>query len=509
MADAQIDISKPVVLNGDNDANTNSNENETDDETLLIQTPRGTRDLHPIQMRFRKKITDLAESVFQKHGAQSISTPVFELNNILINKYGDQQKLVYELSDQGGSACSLRYDLTVPLARYVAQHNISNLKRYQIANVYRRDNPSIKQGRLREFTQMDYDVVGYSDLMMADAETIKVVSEIIDGFGSLLKNKIDPVESTNSSKPIVPILEKNKFKYTIYYNHKVLLDLLLIDMCGVPLDKIRTACSSIDNLDKRPWSQIKTELLNKGLTNDVIDKIEGVIQISGEPLETLAKLRLIYKSYTKIQNVLDEINLCFEYLKMFDCLDKITFSLRLVRGLDYYTASIFECVVLSQSEGMAIGSVAGGGRYDNLIGMFANRQISAVGCSVGFERLLAILEQENNTNITNLQSTTQVVVTFLGKKNIPVLQKNMMTIVNMLWDAGLNVEFNTDSKMIMKDQIANTLKAGVPFMILFGELELQKNIVQVKDLAKNTRSDVMINDIVAYMKSVIANHNLE
>lgn len=213
-------------------------------QKFTLKTPKGTRDYNPQQMALRQSVLDKIINVFRKHGAETIDTPVFELKEVLTGKYGEDSKLIYDLKDQGGEILSLRYDLTVPLARYLAMNKISSIKRYHIAKVYRRDNPSISRGRYREFYQcvssfqtffwtngnlrnnyylQDFDIAGTFDPMLPDAECVKVVSEILS--------------------------ELNIGEYVIKLNHRLLLD-GMFEACGVPADQFRTICSSVDKLDK-------------------------------------------------------------------------------------------------------------------------------------------------------------------------------------------------------------------------------------------------------------------
>jgi histidyl-tRNA synthetase len=193
------------------------------EERRKPKLPKGTRDFTPHQMALRKKAFQIITDVFLKHGAVEIDTPVFELKETLTGKYGEDSKLIYDLQDQGGELLSLRYDLTVPFARYLALKNISNIKRYHIAKVYRRDNPALSKGRFREFYQCDFDIAGTYDVMLPDAEVIKVLDEILTNLG--LGN------------------------FVIKVNNRKLLD-AMVELSGAPKQKFKQICSSIDKLDK-------------------------------------------------------------------------------------------------------------------------------------------------------------------------------------------------------------------------------------------------------------------
>jgi len=449
------------------------------DVSRAIDIPRGTRDFNPQQMVVRKQCMKQVEDIFVKHGAVTIDTPTFELQSVLFGKYGSQQKLVFDLDDQGGAKCSLRYDLTVPLARYVAMHGIARIKRYQMAYVFRRDNPSIAKGRYRQFMQLDYDCVGNNDLMVDDADTLSVIAEILDSF---------------------------KLNYTIKFNHKGLLDLILIG-CGVPQDKLKTVCSSIDKLDKDSWDKIAIELKHKEIDEKVIRNIETKIQFRGEPSTILETLYTEFKESEEIIRILNDIKLLFSYLESLDCLSKLTFDTSLARGLDYYTGIIFEAVMLEKD--CQVGSIAGGGRYDNLIGMFGRRQIPAVGGSIGIERIFTILEARMAEQKQNI-SQTKCYVTFIkdrkdDSKNIKLFNE-VLKITNQLWKAGISAEMVMQKDTVLKVQIEETLKKGIPYMIIVGETELAEDKLIIKDLfangGKGKQDKIDRQDLIKYFSQV-------
>ncbi|KAL8550557.1 hypothetical protein ACS0TY_009110 [Phlomoides rotata] len=206
---------------------------ESNESRRLPKLPKGTRDFAKEQMAVREKAFAIIVEVFKRHGAMSLDTPAFELRETLMGKYGEDSKLIYDLADQGGELCSLRYDLTVPFARYVAMNGLTSFKRYQIAKVYRRDNPS--KGRYREFYQCDLDIAGQFEKMGPDFEIIKILTELLD--------------------------ELDIGDYEVKLNHRKLLDGMLA-ICGVPQEKFRTICSSIDKLDKQSFEQIKKEMVS-------------------------------------------------------------------------------------------------------------------------------------------------------------------------------------------------------------------------------------------------------
>lgn len=442
------------------------------DENERLAIPRGTRDYHPEQMVIRKQAINKIENVFIKHGAVTIDTPVFELRSTLFGKYGDNNKLVFDLNDQGGSLCSLRYDLTVPFARYLAMYNKSQMKRYHMAKVYRRDNPAMAKGRYREFMQCDLDIAGDYDLMVPDAETLCIISDILDAFD---------------------------IKYTIKFNHKGLL-FLLLGLCDVPEDKLLTTCSSIDKLDKMPWAYVDKELISKGLSRDVVTKINHMCQFNGSPRTILGNLQNVYQSDKAVLAILADIEILFNYCETLGCLDKLTFDTSLCRGLDYYTGIIFEAIVLEQ--GISVGSIAAGGRYDNLVGMFAKgRKIPAVGGSIGIERIFTILESRKND--TQSVTNTKCYVTFIRNRKDESKNQTyfnqVMKISAMLWKLNIPTEMVQDRNIIMKEQIAATLKSGIPYMIIVAEDELARGEVNIKDLINNKQESIKIDNIGSYM----------
>ena len=420
-----------------------------------VKVVKGARDFLPTQMVIRGKAFDLITGVFKKHGAVEIDTPVFELKETLMGKYGEESKLIYDLNDQGGELLSLRYDLTVPFARYMATHNLSSLKRFHIGKVYRRDNPQMSKGRFREFFQCDFDIAGGNyGTMIPDAEVIKIVAEIL------------------TQLPIG--------KFNIKINHRVLLD-SIVEISGISNDKYRLVCSSIDKLDKEPWDKVKTELIEvKGLTEEQAEKLKTFVVLKDKPKVLLDKLVNI-KELTdneKGKKALDEMAILIDYLQILDVEKYCTFDLSLARGLDYYTGLIYETVLTETDE---VGSISGGGRFDNLIGMFSGKQIPAVGVSIGIERIFNILEKYYK-NDDSLRSTyTEVLVCAAGKD----LTKERFKIVNELWDNGINAEILYNENPRMDKQLDYGLKNKIPFLLFIGENELKENKIKIKCLANS------------------------
>jgi len=337
-------------------------------KAIVLKTPKGTRDYDPVQMAIRENVFNTITNCFKKYGAVTIETPLFELKETLTNKYGEDSKLIYDLQDQGGELCSLRYDLTVPFARHLAMNRIQSMKRYHIGRVYRRDNPSPTQGRYREFYQCDFDIAGkFLEPMLPDAEILCVLVNVLKD------------------------LEIGKF--VVKLNTRKLLDGIFA-ITNVPADKFRTICSSVDKLDKLPWEEVKKEMLTKGLESEIADKIWEFVQLNGKPKELLETLKQNEAITTNKQanEGLKELEILFSYLDVMDCLDYISFDLSLARGLDYYTGIIFEAISIDNRE-LRVGSIAGGGRYDTLVKQFGGEDVPCIGFSVGVERIFALLEE--------------------------------------------------------------------------------------------------------------------
>jgi histidyl-tRNA synthetase len=400
-------------------------------------------------MVIRDKIFATITEVFKRHGGVTIDTPVFELKEILSGKYGEDSKLIYDLADQGGEITSLRYDLTVPFARFLAMNkDIQNIKRYHIAKVYRRDQPAMTKGRMREFYQCDFDIAGTFDPMVPDAEVLRIITEVFEGLG------------WNGG-------------YTIKLNHRKILD-GIFQVCGVPEDKIRTISSAVDKLDKLPWADVRKEMTEeKGLDGEVADRIGEWVILKGKH-DLLEKLRGNEKlaSNASMKQGMDDIALLFDYLEAFGALDRVSFDLSLARGLDYYTGLIYEVVtegsapkVTPGKEGEApakpskkkgkkgaedddrsddptvgVGSVAAGGRYDNLVGMFSGKnQIPCVGISFGVDRIFSITKARlaaDKSAAAVRNNEVDVYVMAFGKSGF---LKERMSVCAKLWEAGIKV----------------------------------------------------------------------
>ncbi|CAL7937328.1 unnamed protein product [Xylocopa violacea] len=429
---------------------------------LLLKTPKGTRDYGPEQMALRLGVLDKIITVFKKHGAQTIDTPVFELKEVLTGKYGEDSKLIYDLKDQGGEILALRYDLTVPFARYLAMGKISSIKRYHIAKVYRRDNPATTRGRYREFYQCDFDIAGQYDPMIPDVECIRVVSEALESL--------------------------NVGDYTIKLNHRSLLDGIFA-ACGVPGDKFRAVCSAIDKLDKSSWSEVRKEIVEeKGMDESSADKI-GMYVLRSGGAELVSELRRdteLMKFDSAVKG-LESMELLFKYSNIFQVTNKVTFDLSLARGLDYYTGVIFEAILIGDD--IEVGSVAGGGRYDNLVGMFdsKNKSVPCVGLSLGIERIFNVLEAKLNREGVKTRTTEVEVFVATAQKN---LHEERMKILSLLWDAGLKAEHSYKKNVKLLAQLQYCEESGIPLVVIIGEGELARGEVTLRHVASRSETAV-------------------
>ena len=420
-----------------------------------VKVVKGARDFLPYQMAIRDKAFSIIKDVFKKHGAVEIDTPVFELKETLMGKYGEDSKLIYDLNDQGGELLSLRYDLTVPFARFMAVHNLPSIKRYHIGKVYRRDSPQMAKGRFREFYQCDFDIAGPNyGKMIPETEVIKVVTEILTQL---------PIGGFN-----------------IKLNHRLLLD-AIVNISNIKDDLYKTVCSSVDKLDKEEWSEVKKELLQKGITEEQCDKLWSFVQLKDKPkalYEKLIKNEEIMKN-EKGKTAIEEMGILFDYLEICGVDKYCTFDLSLARGLDYYTGLIYETVLTDTDK---VGSISGGGRFDNLVGMFSSKPIPAVGVSIGIERIFNILEEKykDNSDIRSVETEVFVASIKSSKDN---MTKERFKIINELWDNGIKAEILYNENPRMDKQMDYIVENRIPFAVFIGESEIQEGKVKIKCLA--------------------------
>ncbi|MBT5425781.1 MAG: histidine--tRNA ligase [Bacteroidetes bacterium] len=458
--------------------------------------PKGTRDFTPAQMIRRNYIFDTIRKVFKTYGYQAIETPAMESLHTLLGKYGDEgDKLIFKILNSGdfaskidsstasrlseGSAVpfelsraltsqisekALRYDLTVPFARYIVQHRHETtfpFKRYQIQPVWRADRP--QKGRYREFYQCDVDVIG-SKSLLNEAELLHIICEV---FGRL---KISIRIKLNNRKILAGIAE-------------------IIGQA----DKIVDITVAIDKLDKIGLDGVNKELARKGLPQESIDQLQPIIHLSGTNSEKLKQLKTVLsESETGMQGIA-EMSSVLDFSKEMDISEWIDLDLTLARGLNYYTGAIIE----AKSSDIAIGSICGGGRYDDLTGIFGLPDVSGVGVSFGADRIYDVLEQ-TELFPEDSGSRTQILIVNFGEDEL----KACIPIAITLRDAGFSVELYPD-QVKMKKQMSYANANSIPYVILAGQQELSENSVTVKDMTEGNQSSSLITNIVDHLNNLM------
>ena len=421
---------------------------------MQLQRAKGTRDFLPEEKLLREKIVSTLRRIFERYGFYPIETPILERFSTLSAKYAGGSEILketFKLTDQGGRELGLRYDLTVPLARFVAMNPTLKMpfKRYQIGRVFR-DGP-IKLGRYREFWQCDADIVGCKDLI-AEAEILQMA---LDAFSEL------------------------GLKVFIQLNSRKLLDEILA-YAGVPEEKRIDAILAMDKLEKFGWDCVKNELLDLGLDESAIEKIKSCIEVEGTNEEKIENLKKILGDSCGLAEVK-------EILTYFPNSEKIRFTPSLARGLSYYTGPIFEAY-LEDSE--ITGSVAAGGRYDKMIGMFAGRdEIPATGIAFGLDVITDALKQKMPLEKTK----AKVLIIPLGTK------KESFELAKKLRKEGINVDLAIIERGLKKQlEYANAL--GIPYVIFLGEEELKKVKIKLKNMQTREEIELSFDELVDYLK---------
>ncbi|KAF7683561.1 putative histidine--tRNA ligase, cytoplasmic [Astathelohania contejeani] len=428
-----------------------------------LRTCKGTIDYNTKESKIFESIINTTIKIFKQHGASPIDTPTFELRNILLNKYGEDSKLIYDLADQGGDIASLRYDLTVSFARFLAMNRISKIRRYQIGKVFRRDQPAVTRGRLREFTQCDFDIAGKYMPMTADAEILKIVISCLDAY--------------------------NLGPSCIRINHRGLLA-AIFKYSGVDSSLFATACSTLDKADKLSWSSLKEEFITKGLTEFQINEIEKYIKIEGDALEIIKTMPVAALCEKEIK----ELDLLYKYLKIYNIHTRVNLDFSLARGLDYYTGLIFEAKYINHSD---VGSVCGGGRYDNLVDDLIVASggkaldVPCVGFSMGLARIYSLINKDNVKD--------NDILVFVGSSGGLFLEERM-SILNLLWAGGIPSITYYTSRSNFGDQMKACKKQMIDVMVIVGENELREESVHV--LVNDEKSIVKINKLVDFINKL-------
>lgn len=424
--------------------------------------PKGTRDFGQLEMARRNYIFDTIKSVFSLYGFQQIETPAMENLSTLMGKYGEEgDKLLFRIQNSGEKAAlapekGLRYDLTVPFARYVVQHReeISfPFKRFQIQPVWRADRP--QKGRYREFYQCDVDVIG-SDSLIGELELIQIVEEVYRRLG------INVCLHINNRKILAGIAE----------------------VIGAP-DKIIDITVAIDKLDKIGIDAVNTELKERGLLEDQVSKLQPILNLSGTTLEKLTALKTILANSEIGLKGVEEMEIVFDELSIVNCQLSIELDLCLARGLNYYTGAIFEVKALDAQ----IGSITGGGRYDNLTGIFGLPNVSGVGISFGADRIYDVLTELDLFPKT-LQSTTQILFAAFGDAELTYALK----WAKELRQAGKAVEVYPEPAK-MKKQMSYADAKQIPFVAIVGGDEMVQNKVMLKNMTTGEQKLVTLEEL--------------
>lgn len=446
---------------------------------MNYKTVKGTRDFLPSQMRKRNYIFDTIKEVFNAHGFQAIETPAMEELNTLMGKYGDEgDKLLFKILNSGDfvtdkslnttdykaltkQICEkgLRYDLTVPFARFVVNHlnEISfPFKRYQIQPVWRADRP--QKGRYREFYQCDADIIG-SDSLLNEVDLICMIEEVFKKFSLRTKIKL------NNRKILLAIAQ-------YLGKEESLIDITV----------------AIDKLDKIGYEKVCDELRSKGFVEEDIEKLNPIFALKGENEEKIENLRkiLITEEATK---GLDELEFVLSKCKLLG-IDNIEFDITLARGLNYYTGAIMEVKSLD----VEIGSICGGGRYDNLTGVFGYQGLSGVGFSFGADRIYDCLEQLGLFP-ESISASSDILFTNFGEEEALFA----LNIARGLREKGIKAEVYPDSAKLKK-QMNYANDKQIKFVALIGENEIKENKVSLKNMDSGEQTSVEISEIENIIK---------
>lgn len=458
--------------------------------------PKGTRDFGPSEMAGRNYIFDTIRSVFKTYGYAPIETPSMENLSTLLGKYGEEgDKLLFRILNSGDAfshidygqyrvegtedcynskalslkVCEkgLRYDLTVPFARFVVQHQneISfPFKRYQIQPVWRADRP--QKGRYREFYQCDVDVIG-SKSLLNELELVQIVDRVFSLFDVRVCIKIN--------------------------NRKVLTG--MAEICGFP-DKVVDITVAIDKIDKIGLDAVEAEMLEKGLTPEAVEVIRPVLTMTGSSAEKLSLMRDLLggKSASGIVSEtglkgIDELEELFALIDAACIGNEVEIDLSLARGLNYYTGAIFEV----KAKDFAIGSICGGGRYDNLTGIFGLPDMSGVGISFGADRIYDVLKGLDKFP-AEVTSSTRVLFANMGEKEL----KYLIPCVRVLREAGVSCEIYPEAAKLKK-QFDYADKKNIPFISIVGETEVSSGVLNIKNLASGEQLTFPKDDIAAIL----------
>ena len=445
--------------------------------------PKGTRDFLPEVMVRRNYIFDTIKTVFKRFGFQPIETPSMENLSTLLGKYGEEgDKLLFRILNSGdfmsgveqngeplqaekiaGKICEkgLRYDLTVPFARFVVQYRDQiafPFRRYQIQPVWRADRP--QKGRYREFYQCDVDIVG-SNSILNEAELVQIVDEVFNAL------KINVVLKINNRKVLAGIAE----------------------YIGKP-DALVDITVAIDKLDKIGIDAVNAELAQKGLDEAAIEKLQPILFMKGDAREKFAQLKSLMSGIEVGEKGIEELETLFDYIDDMNVGIEYELDLTLARGLNYYTGAIFEV----KAKDVAMGSISGGGRYDNLTGVFGLQGVSGVGISFGADRIYDVLTELNLFPEKN-GDITEVIFLNFGPKE----ERYCLPYLQQLRRSGINAEIYPDSAKLQK-QMKYADQRGIPVVVMAGEDEMNNKTFTVKFMKEGRQEKIEAEKLIEIIK---------
>lgn len=446
--------------------------------------PKGTRDFSPVEMSKRNYIFDTIKSVFTLHGFHQIETPAMENLSTLMGKYGDEgDKLLFKILNSGDFLSNvndellaernstklmrsiaekgLRYDLTVPFARFVVQHQNEikfPFKRFQIQPVWRADRP--QRGRYREFYQCDADVIG-TDSLLNEVDLLQIIDEVFCRFGINIAIKLN--------------------------NRKVLSG--IAETIGQP-DKIVDITVAIDKIDKIGIDNVNAELLDKGISQKAVEQLQPVLTLSGSNEDKLNSLATLLANSEVGMKGIEELRFVMDKTNEIGVKATIDLDPSLARGLNYYTGTIIEVKALD----VEIGSITGGGRYDNLTGVFGLDNVSGVGISFGADRIYDVLNQLDLYPDAT-RTTTKVLFVNFGEAEATASLKH----IKKLRASGISAEIFPESSK-MKKQMGYANDNGIPFVAIIGETELANGTIMLKDMNLGTQQPLTIDEVIEKLK---------
>lgn len=446
--------------------------------------PKGTRDFSPEEMAKRNYIFDSIRSVFFTYGFREIETPAMEHLTTLTGKYGEEgDKLLFRILNSGDSlsafdreelltitstefaarACDrgLRYDLTVPFARYVVQHRNEitfPFRRFQIQPVWRADRP--QKGRYREFFQCDADVIG-SDSLLHEVELTRIIDTVF---------------------------HKLKIPVTIHLNNRKLLT-AIGQTLGI--ENIIDLTVAIDKLDKIGWEGVEHELLQKGISQDACDRLKPILGLAGTNEEKLQEIQKLFGDNEVGLNGIEELSYIFDMLKLTSLSSKVVLDLSLARGLDYYTGTIFEV----KANNVEMGSITGGGRYDDLTGVFGHHGLSGVGISFGADRIFDVLNQLE-LYPKNITTGTKIMFVNFGEEET----RYILPLLSVIRKYGIPSELYPDEAKLKKQMnYANALQ--IPYVAFVGAKEIEEKTITLKDMESGEQQTVTLQELINKLKS--------